>query len=321
MQRVSRPYADGLDEWVREGDDGSWEVVAFYDQARSVPCASFPPGYEPAMRCLPSFNDATSSFADEACETPAAEIGECEETTPAALGLAERSGDACSSTTTYRFFEIADEGEMPTFAKDLDGSCVAYDTTPVRTRTAGAPIPAESFPALEIVEAGTARIHGKFYASEGKPMLPVQHFPGPWLDSTTGQACTPERFADGSIRCVTYAGLSPDATTAQSIDVFYTSDSCSGERLVPWGTGTCLVDLATPERAVVPATDACEAAGMEAVAVTGTVTPSSVYRTDDETGGCVPVDPVTLGAATYLVLGDTLDPATLFAEMSYEIRD
>ena len=54
VQRVRRPALPNMDAWVREGADGSWEVVGFYDPVRKAPCSGL--GLEVSSdACVPNW--------------------------------------------------------------------------------------------------------------------------------------------------------------------------------------------------------------------------------------------------------------------------
>jgi hypothetical protein len=74
MQRVRQERVPGMDAFVREGEDGSWQVVDFFDTRRGGVCRDLSPHLVPHSMCVPITAAFTRDFADAACETRAAEV-------------------------------------------------------------------------------------------------------------------------------------------------------------------------------------------------------------------------------------------------------
>lgn len=327
LMRGRQPFQPGLDAYVREGDDGSWEALGFFDLTRSAPCASLyrPPAISD-LRCIPQYSGATG-FGDPSCQTRAAEVelSRCDFEAPTAIAEFTFVANSCPLQRGYELYEI-DETRETLLYRDREGVCEpdTIETEPIPLHLAGTPISPEALPLLERVELGVDRLRGQFLAFGGEALTPTRQSPF-WIDSVSNESCEPFEFADGTLRCVPFRGEGqPSGSTAAAyVDgVLYPSSSCQGARVAALPPDQCMRDAELPLNVViVSAAQNCSTRViLEVVAVAGVTNPSELHRKNPDTGACEPVNPADYGDA-FLSLGDPLDPAEVYAEIQRAIRE
>jgi hypothetical protein len=319
-ERVNRPRHPDLDSYVREGDDGSWQVIAFFDKVRQSWCTDLAPQVTPPHRCIPPWTTWGGYFGDAACQLRAAEVDErslCE-WTPTVIMESDFVADSCPLMRSYELYDIAEVREVQVHVDD-SGTCTA-DGTMIRAHVQSTHVDPSTLPALEEIEVGEGTIQGRFIGFDGVPFLPVWRGSGPFIEAQTGEACRPSAFADGALRCVPGSFVRMRPT-----DIYYEGPACSGAPLVLWTPDEpCLPDPPAPRGAVfVGDTSECASSPdliSDTVAFSGTSTATLISRTHPTTGDCEITDVANISVTPYL-LGDQLDPVEVFGELERTIRN
>jgi hypothetical protein len=319
MRRVERARAPGLNAYVREGDDGSWEILGYFDAARGAPCFEPPGEWLPPSKCVPPFASSPSWFADSTCERPAASASllTCAVDEPTTIFDGQSDTTVCPNTFGFRLHEIEDVREMPRYERDESGTCTASATEPTEYYVAGERIDLSTLPELETLVVGTGRVLASFSGFAGTPYLPIWRGAGPLMDES-GNACVPFRAPDGTHRCVPLP-FTPSVRSAFR----YEDASCSGAPVVPWvARPTCPADPPLPHGVLMQdPTLECpqELSFIEAFAVSGKSTATTLYAQNATTGACEPAEAVT-SAVTYVQLGEALEPDE-FPEIVRTLRE
>jgi hypothetical protein len=317
---ASRGRQPGMDAYVREGGDGSWQVVAFSDPATG-PCADLTPVVVSPPRCIPIWTIWTGDFGDAACEVPVAEVAMpdvCAPPTPNVIMRMEYDPNSCPLAQGYELWEIAEIRESTPYSDDGSGMCVARPDRQAEVYVAGAPIDVATLPAIDHLEVGTGPLKGPFRGYGGVPYLPESRYP--WLvESETGEACRPAKFEDGTLRC-----LPESVPGAREGEFYYESSACNGARVVLQARGEpCLPAPPMPRAAVIVEIDSVcgSSAIVDTVAITGASTASTLYGTNPETGACEGFDTSSIVDGTAYLIGESLDPADLFVEVEIVLRE
>jgi hypothetical protein len=314
MQRRPRERALGLDAYVREGSDGSWQVMGYFDAARNAPCFDLFIDAEPLSKCVPSHTSALG-FADSTCQTRISSLSltSCHVERPTAI-IDARVIDGCPVTRTFELYEIADARETPRHDRDASGACVASATSPEQAYVQGAAIDAASLPTLETLVVGTGSVRGVFSGFGGVPYVPLDYSTTGLVDAE-GEQCHPLRFPDSTLRCVpiSFPGSVPSA-------IVYEDAACESSPVVPWGPKpTCPADPPLPRGVLFLDSTDCELAATEAMEVVGESTADTLYAKDPATGACQAM-PASLPAPTYLQLGQVLH-AEEFPDLKPTVRE
>jgi hypothetical protein len=231
VQRVSQPRLPNMNAWVREGADGSSEVVGFYDPVRKTPC--FGLGLdEPTNVCVPSAVDVQDTFADASCTQ---RVGfdnpfVCRAPTSTAFLELGTLDDGCTATKSILgLWQIAGTRRTPVYYySTIDQSCERQSPPELRTAYLQGPsIDPASLPKLDVIHVGKGPLRMPFYGFDGVPFLPATDS---FVEAASGDACYARLFGDGTWRCV------PSTfTRLRDIEVYYQSADCTGERLYTWG--------------------------------------------------------------------------------------
>jgi hypothetical protein len=236
VQRVRRAALPNMDAWVREGADGSWEVIGFYDPVRKAPCSGLGPEVS-SDACVPTWVEPSYTFADSACSRRVAIDNPvlCGASGATALLELDSTGDECSTTTTIKgLWQVTSGRGAQLFDYDpFNLSCTRSSLGTVTTYVQGAPIDIASLPKLQVIQVGTGSLEVSFYGFGNVPFVPVGGAAS-FTEVASGDACAPRPFADGTWRCV--------PTTFPRVadyDLFYQSSDCTGERLYPWKASVC----------------------------------------------------------------------------------
>jgi hypothetical protein len=314
MRRSERARAPGLDAKVREGDDGSWQIMGYFDPIREAACFDSFIGFDPPSKCVPAHASA-SWFADSTCQTRIASVQEtaCHVEPPTVIIEAQVDADTCPTTRRFELYEIDAMRETPRHEVDDSGACVASSLAPDDSYVQGAAIDASTLPTLETLVVGTGAIRALFSGFGGVPYVPIGYGHTGLLDES-GEACLPFRFPDGSLRCVptSFSHATPTA-------LVYEDAACDGPPLVPWiPEPTCPADAPLPGGVTFVDRTACELAVTELMAVVGQSTASTLYARDAASGACEAVN-LSSPAPTYLRLGDVLQ-ASSFPDLNPTIR-
>jgi hypothetical protein len=313
MQRVPRPRIPGMDAMVREGEDGSWQVVDFFDTRRGAVCRDLSPLVTPYAICAPVFATLTSDFADASCEARVARTS-CEREEPTAVLDPEYDSAACPTAQSLDLFEVSESArDTELFESDDSGACVE---TGKRSNIylPGAPIDLATLPNTEIIEVGDGPVRGRFLGVEGVPFFPAFRT-GPLVEAASGEGCSPYDFADGITRCV------PSSFPIQvGRDTFYEGSSCDGAPLHPWNEAAC-PRTPEPRGVVVIEVQTCgNGVATETFAVSGKSDARVVSRVNGTTGACEAFD-LAMDTSTFFVIGESLDPADVFSSLERVTRD
>jgi hypothetical protein len=236
VQRVSRPTRPNMDAWVRQGADGSWEVIGFYDPVRKTPCSGLGADVS-SDACVPDWVEPAYTFGDASCTRRVAIAS------PVVCGASEVSAvlefggtdDSCSVTKTIQGLWQVEAGRTAQlYDQDpFSNSCTRSGLGRVTTYPVGGAIDVASLPRLQVIRVGTGALRASFYGFDGVPFFPASGT-APFTEAASGDACTPYPFADGTWRCVpsTFPRVA-------DYDLYYQSADCTGERVYPWSNNGC----------------------------------------------------------------------------------
>jgi hypothetical protein len=318
MRRSERARAPGLDAYVREGDDGSWEILGYFDAARDASCFESPVDWSPKSKCIPSFVSATGRFADSTCERPVADasLSACAAEKPTAILTVEGDRDACPAAYTFGLHDIQGTGDITPFQVDASGPCVEGTTTPTAFYLPSESIDLSTLPTLEALVVGTGAVRAAFSAFGSVPYLPLQRGAGPLMDAS-GSPCLAWGAPDATVRCV------PASSAAANRQAFlYEDASCSAAPVVAWSARpTCPADPPLPSVVLIldPPVGCSQGFDFsEAFEVLGKSTSSTFYA-KDSTDACGPAEPVS-PAVTFLKLSSAVAPAA-FPEIERTLGD
>ena len=236
VQRVSRPALPNMDAWVREGADGSSEVIGFHDPILKTSCSALGPDVS-SRACVPDWVEPSYSFADSTCTRRVAVDPSvmCASSEIRAVLELESMDDSCSTRTTIKgLWQVESARGAQLFAYDpIDLTCKPSSRGTAMTYVQGAPIDVASLPKLDVIQVGTGSLRRPFYGFDNVPFFPVRGAP-PFTEAASGDSCVPYPFADGTWRCVpsTFPRVA-------NFDLYYQSADCTGERVYPWSRGVC----------------------------------------------------------------------------------
>jgi hypothetical protein len=243
----------------------------------------------------------------------------CTPVEPEVIMRLEFDETSCPSAQRYDLWEVAAVRETALYSDDGSGMCVARPEPPSEVYVAGAPVDVATLPLIDHLEVGTGPLRARFQGFDGVPYVPVWRWPEPFVDSASGQPCKPLEFEDGALRCV------PDSVpTASEGGFYYESASCSGTRVALWTPDVdCFPDPPAPLTAVVVATDEVCSTGtiVDTPAVTGRSNATTLYWINPMTGACEGFDWSGNPDRVAYILGESLDPADLFAEVELVLRE
>jgi hypothetical protein len=317
MQRHARPLAPGLDAYVREGEDGSWQTVGYFDPSRNAPCFDSMTTSGGSTACIPDFASATGSFAESSCQTRIADAQarSCRVEQPTIMLDGAEDTSVCPAVFDFRLYEIDDVREATPHRVDDSGACVEQPGGPGEFYAQGAELAASALPTLETHLVGTGALRALFTGFGGAPYLRSSQ--GLFLQDEAGNPCLPFRFPDRSLRCV------PTAFPDRSADNFlYEDASCSGNPVFAWSRVlSCGKELPLPSAiAIRDETTDClaELALSEVLAVVGESEQSTFYAKNAATGACQVAQSIS-PPPTYLRLERSLKSSE-FPELERSIR-
>jgi hypothetical protein len=303
MRRSARPRAPGLDAYIREGDDGSWQIMGYFDAAREAACFDGPFASNQQPKCFPTYAGTSELFVDSDCQARLsdAQLRACEVEQPTAIIESQADASVCPIAYDVQLYDIDDIRETTRHQIDASGACVAVPGLPTESYARGAAIDLATLPTLETLVVGTGAVRVLFSGFGGIPYMPRQT--GTLRDESNGQ-CLPFHFPDGSLRCVPTSF----PTTLPSA-FLYEDASCSGAPVMPWNsTGACPADGPLPRAVLIPdQTTKClqQLALSEVLSVIGESDESAFYAKDIMTGACQSAK-ATSPTPTYLRLGAAL---------------
>jgi hypothetical protein len=318
MQRRARPRAPGLDAYVREGADGSWQTLGYFDPSRDAPCFDSLTTGGWATTCVPSFVSAVGNFAESSCQTHVADARyrSCKVEQPTTIIESAEDTSVCPALYDFRLYEIDDLRETKPHVVDDSGACVESPGASGEFYVRGAEIVPSSLPRLETHRVGTGALRALYTGFGGAPYMRWNK--GLFLQDAAGNPCLPFRFPDGSLRCVPTAF--PDRT-ADSL--LYEDASCSGNPVLAWiRVQSCGKELPLPTAVTIlerPTDCLSDLTVTEVLAVAGESEKGTLYAKDAATGACQ-VAPSISPPQTYLRMGQSLKTST-FPELERTIRD
>jgi hypothetical protein len=337
FQKTIKPLTSqlGLIQWI--GSDGSRFIGDTVLLSNGEPCGPANPYPVPVLggvnalhsgapgalsRCIPKNTLAFyvgSYFSDAACATPVVIAPACQ--APSLLAVVSASNDPCSYGNDVSYFNVGDivpnsslyaplevtSGPEPcTSATGQLEGMVAY--------TKGAPVDPTTYPAMQLVLAGSGRVRHEEWQSEGVSISDAGH----WTDAATGQFVEAAAFPGGVRRGVFSTSLEPDK---------FFSDAACKNRLV---VGTSSSDVCGPSEElprwvalpVPPATCDAGPSYESSVRLVGAKYTGKVYTSNsglnvENNGGCSEYVP-SKNVMTYefYTLGDPVPASSVFAEIA-----
>jgi hypothetical protein len=322
MERVSRDWHPAMSASVRQGEDGSWEVMGFVDPERDSPCFALSLQVVPHA-CVPAWASPSGSFSDADCSSRLASVGasRCVAWPRSTLLNLKPAPDACLGAATFELWELGETREVDfVYADDGSGTCTEVPIETTEVFTEGPAIDIATLPALDVVEVGTGPLRLRFHGFQGTPFVPDDVSSGllwgPFFEAASGETCQPHTFADGSTRCVPLSYL---PTTEAAFR--YESPACDGERLFPWSAaGDCAGSTPEPRGVLIraPSTSACSSASIgEVLEFDGTVVPAGTLYHKGGTGCAAAgfsTDPL-------FIARKSVKPADVFIEIERAVGD
>jgi len=311
-QRVARERAPGMDAYMREADDGAFEVERFYDPERDVSCLPSPSDADPAYRCVPQpVDDFSTDFADPECtqRTMVPSLGGyVTEETQSLLVWGGRSG--CEAAP-YELFQRGETVQSPPYSlmDTPEGTeCTRVSVEPLLHALAGDSIDPFSLPEIERMRTGEGRLEVPLLGFAGVSFMrdsDTTRFRGAFrlgfFERASGTTCLPTFFSDGSAWCV-------PPSYRRTGGPYYANDSCDSEFVY-----ALYADCSGSVEGVIIAAPGCSSFNMyvEAHAV-APFTGDNMYSRSD--GTCQQVE---LPDAELYVSAGRLEPADVFAPLEF----
>jgi len=340
MRRVTRPRHPQMNALVREGDDGSWQVMGFSDPTSGRACSGLGLDVAPSA-CVPDWADASAEgFSDASCtqhvgwdRTP-----ECAPARASVLLELSKNPSSCPPTSAITgVWQSTGERLTQVFnTSNADGVCEAAPGDPSLLHGQGAPMDLASLAKLDVIEVGSGPLTVAFYGFAGVPFLPAPPRFDPeeasssslllrFTDVARSEPCVPSRFADGRWRCVPSSfDVIPNAK------LYYTSADCMGARVydvrkgIPVNTvGAVCRDPTRSPRGLIVRTGRNQQCDMGAVMATlaldGPSTTGAVYLSDPTGTLC---GPLTVSPVENLITASTtLNPDEVFVTMERVLHE
>jgi hypothetical protein len=318
MQRESQPRAPGLDAYVREGEDGSWQIIGYFDAERDAPCFDFPVPTTQSPRCYPKFTTSVGLFSDATCERRVSPVGiaACEVEPPTIVAFASTEMSACPRAFDVEVSEIGEIVQAVPYEKDDTDACVESPRPAAEFYVQGDAIDPATLPQLETIVVDTGEVRTLFSGFGGIPYVPLES----QLDEFDSP-CSPFQFPDGTLRCVP-----GDSPAVGPTSLLYEDAACTVATASWQVTAACAAEQPTPRVAVfidIEENLECptEIVVDGAVAVLGRSTATTFFIKDPTSGECEVVESSSpSSAAPRLLLGDALD-ASDFLEVRRVIRE
>lgn len=259
VKRVSRARQPGMNAWVREGEDGSWEIVGFSDPARDVPCFGLGLDVSPQV-CVPSWVQTFEAFGDATCAQRLAidDGARCTARMATALLDLRQTVEGCQGKQAITgLWQSAGVRSTPIYSSPK-GVCELGQAEPVVAHLQGAPIDLASLPQLDVIEVGNGLLRVPFYGFGGVPFVPAPAAFASgtlrFIEAKSGDICQPYVFADGIWRCVPHASFSP----IWAHNVYYESADCTGGRAYTAASAICVYGtLRKPRGIIAQAAEGC----------------------------------------------------------------
>lgn len=235
VKRVSRPRHADMNALVREGDDGSSEIVGFSEPGHEAPC--FGLGLDVSSQvCVPSWGRIGEIFGDADCTQPMGHDlrDPCTGRTNTVLLQVTADAQSCEPAQAIDgLWRSAGKRLAPVFAI-TQGVCAMSSTEQQSVEVPGAPIDLASLPTLDLIEVGDSPLKLVFYGFGGVPFLPASRrldaglSVGRFIEAASGESCWPVWFEDGTWRCVP-----PSFPVVGDFELHHESEDCTGPPLYP----------------------------------------------------------------------------------------
>jgi hypothetical protein len=321
MQRRHEARAGRLDAHVREGEDGSRQVIGFFDTARGTSCQDLSPDLTSEAKCLPPSVTWNGLFGDASCQTRVADVmpfTPCSLETPTVIRVSRVDPDSCPTTYEFELHEIGGTEDRALYADDGAGVCTAASRPgPVGNANVyvqGSPVDMATLPTTEQFVVGGGTVQGRFLGFGGVPFLPALRGPGPFIDGQSGEPCRALDFTDGELRCVpnSFMPIVP-------VNLYYEGADCDGALLLPW-SATC-PDTPEPRGVAILGSGECGVWHIiETHALAGKTSAPVVSHVSAATSMCESLDPTTV-ASSFFRFGEPLSPASTFPALERIIGD
>jgi hypothetical protein len=234
VKRVSRPRHPRMNAWVREGEDGSSEIIGFSQPGADAPCFGVGLDVFPHV-CVPGWIQTWDFFSDATCTQHVGVAGferpRCAVRTNTVLLDARQPAPTCSREFAINgLWQIAGVS-TGAFFDTSGGSCTSRSAETNVIYSQGAPIDLASLPKLDVIEVGNGPLKLGFFGFDGVPFLPAPRtidslaYPGRFIDVARGEPCELQLFADRTWRCVPSSFQS-----VMDFDFYYESEDCTGTR-------------------------------------------------------------------------------------------
>jgi hypothetical protein len=325
VKRVPRPRASQMDALVREGEDGSSEVVGFIDPVRQQPCFSLGLNVSPPL-CVPGWQRTQDAFDSSSCATPVGwdeSASTCPTRPNSALLKVDQPDLSCADQSIAAVWAIAGTVRTPVFVRE-NGICSLNggSADPAEVLLAGAPIQLASLPKLEVIDVGTGPLRVRFHGFGGVPFLPASRRfeyldkTGPFLEAATGEWCEPHPFSDGQWRCV------PSSfEEVMDFHLLFASPDCTGARLFASSSFPSCSAKGREPRGVVVKTLVGAVPGYDQIVgtfgVTGKVSPS-IVSTGPPASSC---RAMSTNGGSYYEANKDLTPADFFSSFERKLSD
>jgi hypothetical protein len=319
VERTHEDWRRDLDAEIREGADGSFELIAFFNLIRGEACRPLGPTIPTAVpgTCVPPFRSWSGGYGDAACAARLISGSDlCVAWKPTTSLTLRAVPDSCPATTTFDLKELGESIETPIYADDGSGACVVADPEPVQGFLEGAPIYPDSLPSVDIVEVGSGPVRARYFGAGDRPLFPDRNGPSPFFVAASGEACSPYPFSDGVRRCI------PESfASAGESELFFADPSCTGERLFRFEPADCTAETPEPRGLVIRNDDPCNPAIAETLGFSGTSSAPSVYRWLASNSTCQEDSVSSYPGSIFYIAGEPLDPNALFTEIERAIEE
>jgi hypothetical protein len=316
VEHTRKAWLRGLDAELREGADGSFEVIALFDLIRDEPCRPLGPSVVPSV-CIPHYRSWSGGYGDASCARRlilGAEL--CIAWSPTTSLTLKAVPDSCPRTATFDLKELGESVETPFYADDGSGACVVADPELGHGFLEGDPIDHGSLPLVDIVEVGSGPVRARYFGAGDRPLYPDRNGASPFVVAASGEACSPYPFDDGVRRCI------PESfPVVRRSELFFAEASCTGEMLLRFEPGDCTADTPEPRGLVIRNDDACNPAIAETLGLSGTSTAPTVYRWIASNSTCQEDSVSSYPGSIFYIAGEPLDPNALFTEIKRAIEE
>jgi hypothetical protein len=316
MRRRHEARLGRMDAHIREGEDGSWQVIGFFDTKRDRPCFDARLGAGHGTKCVPRKAVWDGAYRDAACQERVTEVPwTCGNEAPSLIvDVRLDDPNACAPSAILDLFEIDGTAQTNRYLKESGVTCVEFPFTPGESSMVyleGARVDPATLPTTELVDVGGGAVRSRFLGFGGIPYIP--YVAEPFVDAASGESCELRAFADGAVRCVPSSVI-----RTPSGSVAYEGSSCDGARLLGWSG--CPGEP-KPRAVLLYTVGECGASQiMETYALAGATSATTVSYLDPTSSTCVSIDRAT-DTSTFFRFGEPLNPPDVFPAVERVIRD